>query len=76
MPNSPEFGKTVAVVFLYGLRPVSWDGDLIVIIDPNSGRRLVFSGDPTDEVPRPALDALLDAIGMDEATFWQLYETV
>ncbi|PKB70648.1 MAG: hypothetical protein BZY87_08930 [SAR202 cluster bacterium Io17-Chloro-G6] len=74
--NSAEFAKTLAVLIQYGLHPSYWDGDLFIIYDPNRDQRLVFSGDVDDEVPTPAFETLLEYIGMEEETFWQLYETI
>lgn len=70
------FGKTLNVLFQYGLRPISLDGDVITIVDPERQERLVFSAGTDDEVPEPMLDKLLEYIGMDKVTFWQLYEAV
>ena len=74
--NSPEFAKALAVLFQYGLHPIYWDGDLVIIEDPNRGIKLVFSGDVDDEFTNPALGTLLEYIGMDEDTFWTLYPTI
>ena len=71
-----SFSKTVQVLFLYGLRPISWEGDLIILEDPHRNTRLVLSGDPDDEVPVEALAALLEYAALEAATFWQLYETI
>ena len=74
--SQTEFGKTLAVLFEYGLRPTYWEGDLFIIEDPERKIKLALGGEFGDEVPGAVLEILLEYAAMEEATFWQLYETI
>lgn len=74
--SQTEFGKTLAVLFEYGLRPTYWEGDLFIIVDSERKLKLALAGDGPDEVPSAVLEKLLEYAGMEESTFWQLYETI
>ena len=74
--SQTEFGKTVAVLFEYGLRPTYWEGDLFIVVDPQRDLKLALAGDGGDEVPGAVLEILLEYAAMEESTFRQLYETI
>ena len=70
-----EFSKVLSVLFQYGLLPIYWEGDLLIIQGINN-KRMVFSGGLGDEVPDLALATILEHVGMDEGAFWQYYYTI
>lgn len=73
--EEPEFSRLIAVLYQYGLRQVQEVGGLF-IIERQDGEALVFVGDPSGRVPVSMLTPILEAAGMEESTFWQLYETI
>ena len=71
-----EYPKLLNVLFQYGLWPIEWSGDYVILRNPHNDTFISLSSDPTTLVPRDALPDILSYAGMDESQFWQLYDTL
>lgn len=74
--NYLSLSQVVNVLLLYSLSHISWQSEVIDIRCGHSNRRMVFSGEPEDEVPPEVFALILEYAEMDEDTFWQLFHTV
>ena len=71
-----EYSKFITVLLQYGLWPIEWAGDLIVLRNPQNDTVMAIASSTATPIPRDALEDILAAAGMDMGQFLQLYETV
>ena len=74
--SSVSYTQLIAVLFQYGLWPIEFSGDHILLKNPHNDSFLAVSSDPDTVLPPGALEDILEYAGLDLGQFWHLYETV
>lgn len=72
----PTNAKLLTVLFQYGLWPIEWSGDHVLLRNPHNETFIAISSEPNTILPPEALEDILAYAGMDLETFWQLEGTI